>query len=469
MKLSLAIIWQYTRTACIPLVLLAAAGSGWLIYRQPVTAGPKTDMESSGSIKTAATRLIRLSNNTLSLPDGFVERVGLRFGVISASTKKRSLPPFQGCLAQDSDRQVRVHSRFTGEVVALGTVKNDELHSPGDNSTAPLRTIQYLDRVKKGDLLAVVWSKDLGEKKSELVDAISRMKTDQETLKQLQSLQQEGAASLRSLREAQRNLDADRIAVERVERTLRSWRLGDAEIEAIRAEAERIRRANPILADLTSSEQANWARVEVRAPQDGVILEKTVSVGDIVDTNLDLFKIGDLSSLKVWAHVYEEDLPLLSALPKPIPWNINLPSLPGRNFQGTLQTIGAVIDPNQHTALVIGRVDNPDGQLRIGQYVTVTVDVAPKDGELEVPTEAVVEDGNQSFLFVQAKDNEKLLFRKTVSVIRRCKEVITLRADSAQIMPGDRVVTSGALLIKDAMDEQPDPASASPVQTPAKP
>ncbi|MFT3883653.1 MAG: efflux RND transporter periplasmic adaptor subunit [Gemmatales bacterium] len=200
-----------------------------------------------------------------------------------------------------------------------------------------------------------------------------------------------------------------------------------------------------------------------------MILDKTISVGDMVDTNLDLFKIGDLSTLKVWAHVYEEDLPELIALPKPVPWNISLPSIPGKTFLGTLQKIGAVIDPNQHTALVIGRVDNPDGQLRIGQYVTVTIDVAPHVGELEVPTEAVVEDGNQSVVFVQAKDNENLLVRKTVCVLRRCKEVITLRAEPGRIMAGERIVTSGALLIKDAMDEQPVPATASVTNTSAKP
>lgn len=469
MKSSLAKIWQCSRAACISLLLLAAAGSGWLLYRQPVAAGLESEKDATSSVKATATKLIRLSNNILSMPDGFVERVGLRFGVVTTSTKKRSLPPFQGCLAQDSDRQVRVHSRFAGEVVALGTVKNDELHSPGDVPAASVRPIQYLDRVKKGDLLAVVWSKDLGEKKSELVDAISKMKADQETMKQLQSLQQEGATSLRSLRDAQRNLDADRIAVERAERTLRSWRLGDSEIEAIRAEAERIRQEKPVKADLTSSEQANWARVEVRAPQDGVILDKTVSIGDIVDTNLDLFKIGDLSTLKVWAHVYEEDLPLLNPVPKPIPWIISLPSASGKSFAGVLQKIGAVIDPNQHTALVIGRVDNPDGQLRIGQYVTVTVDVAPNAGELEVPTEAVVEDGNQSVVFVLAKDNEKLLIRKTVCVLRRCKEVITLRADPGQVMAGDRIVTSGSLLIKDAMDDQPVPANESQTKSSVKP
>ena len=54
--------------------------------------------------------------------------------------------------------------------------------------------------------------------------------------------------------------------------------------------------------------------IEVRSPLDGVILEKNIALGDLVDTNLDLFKIADLSRLRVMAHAYEEDLPLLDAL-----------------------------------------------------------------------------------------------------------------------------------------------------------
>jgi len=52
----------------------------------------------------------------------------------------------------------------------------------------------------------------------------------------------------------------------------------------------------------------------VKAPLDGVILEKNIAVGDIVDTSLDLFKVADLTSLGVMVHVYEEDLPTLRAL-----------------------------------------------------------------------------------------------------------------------------------------------------------
>ena len=52
----------------------------------------------------------------------------------------------------------------------------------------------------------------------------------------------------------------------------------------------------------------------MRAPFAGVVLEKNITTGDIVDTNLDLFKVADLDRLGVMADVYEEDLPALESL-----------------------------------------------------------------------------------------------------------------------------------------------------------
>src|SRR5439155_9814415 len=136
-----------------------------------------------------------------------------------------------------------------------------------------------------------------------------------------------------------------------------------------------------------------------------VLLEKNVTVGDLIDTSADLFKMASLDQLAVWVHVYEEDLPTLQKLPKPIKWTIRLPGQ-SKVYNETIEQIGAVIDPNQHTALLSGSIDNSDGALRIGQFVTATIDVPATGYEVEVPTTALVEDGRESIVFVQPDPNQ---------------------------------------------------------------
>jgi len=432
--------WRLVRGAALVVLLVAAGGAAALVASRL----PKKNAElaDGGAQAKKGDRFTRPDRDTLVGTAELVKRIGIKTGQAAIPDKPMTLPPFQGCLALDNERLTRIHSRFAGEVVLV---------SPIDDSGAvpSRRPLRVGDAVNEKQLLAIVWCKDLGEKKSELVDALSHLHTDEETLHRLEALYKENGTSERSLREQERNVEADRIAAERAERTLRSWRLTDKEINAVRDEADRIRKH-----ESSKTPPEDWAKVEVRAWQSGVILEKNITLGDIVDTTMDLFKVGDLSRLAVWAHVYEEDLELLKDVGKLAPLSITLPSRPDHAYKGELEQIGPVIDPNQHTALVKGHVDNSAKELKIGQFVTVTVELKPRDGEVVVPTDAVVEDGQESVVFVQPNDKEPRFVRRSVQVKRRFHDFIYLKAGSG-VSPNDLVVTSGALLLHDAMDDVP--------------
>ncbi len=82
-----------------------------------------------------------------------------------------------------------------------------------------------------------------------------------------------------------------------------------------------------------------------------------------------------------------------------------------RGISGPIDEIGYLIDPNQHTAVVKGYIDNikeVDGswRLRAGQFVSVTVVLDPPKGVVEIPMNAIVDDGKQCVVFVQPKANE---------------------------------------------------------------
>ena len=77
---------------------------------------------------------------------------------------------------------VRIHAHFPGELVSVGSLVPD----PNSATPSPPRQLRFGDRVEKGQIIAVVWSKDVGEKKSELVDAISKAAIDKTLLDRLE-------------------------------------------------------------------------------------------------------------------------------------------------------------------------------------------------------------------------------------------------------------------------------------------
>ena len=115
-------------------------------------------------------------------------------------------------------------------------------------------------------------------------------------------------------------------------RTLQSWRISKEEIDQVRAEADRLRENRRREKTPDREEMvAQWAKLEVLSPLDGTVIERNVALGDLVDTNIDLFKIADLSRLRVVAHAYEEDLPSLDALKNDRrAWSVSRRFGPGR-------------------------------------------------------------------------------------------------------------------------------------------
>ena len=181
-----------------------------------------------------------------------------------------------------------------------------------------------------------------------------------------------GLVAERQVIQAQQQFEADAIEVARLERTLRSWRVDESEIEETRNEAQRIHRGEQ-LDDRRIAQ--TWAEVEVRAPFDGLLLEKNITEGDIVDTTLDLFKVGDLSSLLVMIDLFEEDLPHVIAIePRSRRWTIRLKAAPdAEGVPGAFEVIGDMVDPQQHTVTLMGWLENPLGKLRAGQFVTAEI------------------------------------------------------------------------------------------------
>jgi cobalt-zinc-cadmium efflux system membrane fusion protein len=446
--------------------LLGCIGVGALVvglilfqnYRK-AQAGAASEVAAASAPK--APRPVRVGTDTLEIPPEVVRSLDVRTAPAAAATP-RPLPPFTGVLALDSDRLARVHTRFAGEVVALGTPAGTETTDLPEAGSSGNRPVAVGDTVRKGQLLAVVWSKDLGEKKSELVDGLAKLKYDRMQYDQIKALFDKGAKPEQALHDAELAIQGDLNAVAKAERTLRSWRLTDAEITVVRQEAERLAASSSTRPSEAHVSDPAWARVEVRAPLDGAILEKNVNFGDVVDTTADLFKVADRNRLAVWVHVFEEDLPRVQdpKLPSPLPWTVRVPAIPGACFPSHLERVGDMIDPNQHTALAVGHVENPNGLLKAGQFVSATVELPRAADEIEVPATALVEDGRESVVFIQP-DPEKLRFsRRQVKVLRRFHDVVYLSGKPAEgkgepIRLGDRVVIGGAVFLNDALADLP--------------
>jgi len=117
-------------------------------------------------------------------------------------------------------------------------------------------------------------------------------------------------------------------------------------------------------------------------------------------------------------------------------------ALPGRTLEGTIDFVYPTVDPNTRTAKARLVLANPGHALRPGTFGTVRVrGTAPRAG-LVLPSEAVINTGNERYVFL-ARANGHFEPRR-VQVGREEGDAVEILSG---IAPGDTVVASGSFLI----------------------
>jgi cobalt-zinc-cadmium efflux system membrane fusion protein len=456
----------------VGLLVFAVIGAAAALAWWKLSANPPPAADTS----TAASSLQLVGKDTIGVPPGIIKSLGVTITTVAQGPPARPLEMY-GQLVVDTDHLVRIRPRFQAEAVHMGRLSDQDPEWSVSKGEVD-RPLRVGDWVKKGRLLVELFSKDLGEKKSEFADGLSHLWLDEDILERAEKAASSGGISDVFLLTARRNAEQDRIAVDRAERTLRSWGISDAELDDLRQEAKRSRQRGAVR---DKEKWKRWAQVQIKAPFNGIIVEKNVGLGELVDSTISnppLFQIADFSHPLIWAWPYEEDLPALQraiqqAKPYTVPWTVRLKADPAAPaFNGHIEDIRPFIDPTQHTPAVTGRIDNPSGRWFLsGMSVQATVELPVADTELKIPATALFPggaDGRDNFVLVaadagkipaeQRKEGNLYFTPRKVLVVRRESRWVYVGAQSqgkpgTGIAPGDKVVAAGAIELRAAMND----------------
>jgi HlyD family secretion protein len=141
-----------------------------------------------------------------------------------------------------------------------------------------------------------------------------------------------------------------------------------------------------------SQAQVNRNHTIIRAPIDGIVISRSVDVGQTVAASMSaptLFVIAkDLSRMRVNARIDESDIGRVAA-GQPVTFKVD--AYPGETFSGAVSQVRLepVTEQNVVSYVTIIDVPNPDLKLKPGMTATVTVEIARADDVLRVPAAAL--------------------------------------------------------------------------------
>jgi cobalt-zinc-cadmium efflux system membrane fusion protein len=496
MRLLNSKVARYAAGVVVLLLVVATIGAANGALKLPGrdNAGvPETDSPVKESV--AGIELVPGKPHTLYVPADVRTALGIRknnVDQIVTAAKPTSTRPLlmPGTTMLDPTRLIPIRALFapspsSAQVVEIGTIEEDRLKT--GSTTTVRRELRSGDKVTKGNLLAAFYSVDVGNKKNDLIDAIYQLKLDSQILKRWES--KASVVPDVMLWQQKKAVQSDINAINRAVSTLRTWGIPEEDIQAARDEAER---AKPEDAEkrLKQHDKANfdrWARVEIKAPDDGIIVERNITAHTVVsDNTINLFQIAKLDEdgggprLFVVANCPEDDLPALQALPERARrWTIS--TVGSGPLEGYIDDISYIIDPNDHTAKVKGHIDNKEGRLLAGKMISAKVELPPPSDLVEVPSDAVVDDGQQAIVFVQTDAQKQYYTMRRVELVERFDRTLFVRnkpftkteertaeeeelgmLPKSSLAPGEQILRTGVGELKTALlDKESQPRQKS--------
>jgi len=306
--------------------------------------------------------------SSVSIDPVVVQNLGVRTAKVERGKLWRRIDAV-GYVAFDERRLSHLHLRTDGWIEKL-YVKSDG------------------ERVKKGDVLLELYSRELVNAQEEYIQALRR---NNDYLK-------------RASRERLEALGMSRQQIDEVARKRRAFQ-----------------------------------RVRILASQDGIVHGLNVREGMYVKPASEILTLADLSSIWLLVDVFERQSEWIDVGQ---PAEVRLAYLPGRVWEGEVEFVYPTIDPKTRTLRARLRFDNPDEALKPDMYADVRVYAGPKDDVLSIPREALIKDGDSTRVVVALGEGR---FRAQ-DVVAGMESGDWVEIISG-LSEGDEVVTSGQFLI----------------------
>ncbi len=180
--------------------------------------------------------------------------------------------------------------------------------------------------------------------------------------------------------------------------------------------------------------------LSVRAPIDGIVVEKMAVQGQRAEAGMKLYRLADLSIVWVQSQIYEQDLAYIKLGQEA---EVSLSYLPDRKFRGRVTYIYPTVDEKTRTAQVRMEFHNPGFFLKPGMFATVAIRAELDPSTLLVPDTAVLRSGEKNTVFVALEGGR--FDPRTVTLGPRSEN------NAYQVLSGlkegERVVTSGQFML----------------------
>ncbi len=186
-----------------------------------------------------------------------------------------------------------------------------------------------------------------------------------------------------------------------------------------------------------TSGHAKLAWYGLRAPFAGRVVEKHITLGEMLETSETAFTVADLSEVWVDLTIYQKDLSLVAP-----GQTVHVRSGPDDEIRSTITFLSPLVDEATRAATARVVLANKDRAWRPGMFVTASLEYERVSAAIVVTKAAIQTISGESVVFVETKEGFEL---REVEIGRRNNTNLEIKSG---LRAGDRYVSKGAFVLK---------------------
>jgi len=326
-----------------------------------------------------------------------------------------------------------IESELTGAITAPAKILPNQDFEAYVGSLVQGRVSKVLvnigSNVKKGQILMFIEGLQIGEIKSQFLNAKAHLSYTESNFNRLKSLIEQNVGSQKAFLESKAEYEKAKALFIAEDKKIHSIGLDDKDID-----------------ESNNNNDHTSGLLSVKSPIDGTVIERNVSIGQLVDPNSNSFRIINTSTLYADAQIYENDLHRIIGLPQV---TLTTSAYDETQFKGKIIYISDIVDKESRTLKIRASVSNTDCKLKPEMFAEMQIPTGMPAKALIVPAESIIREAKENYLFVAINDTT---FEKRIVVLGSTQgESIEIKSG---IRIGEKIVSKGAFILKSEMKKE---------------
>lgn len=180
----------------------------------------------------------------------------------------------------------------------------------------------------------------------------------------------------------------------------------------------------------------NLANTRITAPIEGYVASKNVTVGQMASPGAEMFSLKNTNMVEAEINVTEADIPYVQVGTAA---DVTVKSSNLETISGTVTAVNPTKDEKTGLYNVKVSVPNSDGAIKAGMFADIALTLQKSENTISVPTESVIQNGSEYYVFVASKDGKTAEKRVVTKGIENAETTEILKGVSL----GDKVIIKG--------------------------